>query len=382
MVKVRAREPNFSNSSKEMSSYPTIPGLDLPEVVVEHPIFSDEQMIETAFNWHRERGFPYRDMSPAVCMKEINELAETHERALIHTSLAYQIADSFHHHRMHASTAGMSAPFDSFNDDVKLKKAIRLTLKYTSIPHVQATGVLTLVSGTQACSNFRPGFACYLYKKYCPDNAVVLDSSTGYGGRLVGAIASRKVAYYIGIDPNIDTHNANLRMIETLGSPIKVELHNVPAEDFPAGSIANWCDFSFTSPPYFSKEHYSEADTQSWVRYKTGDAWRELFLRKMIELQFIALKPGSYNVVNIAPVKINSKVYPLDQWTVDLALETGFECVESKQFPLSTRFGANQAQEKQFEPVLIFRKPLSSGNAPAVVESATHLQAETVLSID
>jgi len=40
-------------------------------------------------------------------------------------------------------------------------------------------------------SNFRPAYAAYVYKKYCRGKAAkLLDISSGYGGRLVGAIAS------------------------------------------------------------------------------------------------------------------------------------------------------------------------------------------------
>lgn len=336
----------------------SIVGLALPVSIVAEPIFSDEQMIDAAFKWHRERGFPYRDLSPAICMKEINDLANTGESELIRTVVAYQVADTFNQHRSLAPILGKHSPFDSFHNDARLRKALELELQNTGVAQVTIGGMLGLVRNTQACANFRPGFACYLYRKYCPDNAVVLDTSTGYGGRLVGAIASRKVAHYIGIDPNTLTHAANLKMAETLGFADKVTLHNLPAEDLYPELIRESCDFSFTSPPYFSKEHYSDEDTQSWVRYKTGDEWREGFLRRMIELQFTALKPGSHNVINIAPVKIKKEIYPLDEWTVKLGIETGFEHVKTQQFPISRTFGAHLGENvKQFEPVLIFKKP-------------------------
>lgn len=293
-----------------------------------------------------------------MMMHEIQKLAEIEGKTLLTTPVAYQVADSFHKHRFHASANGMSSPFASFNDDKKLRKAIKLELKLANKPRIFAGGMMTLVNGTQACSNFRPGFACYLYREYCPDNATVLDTSTGYGGRLIGAVASQKVSRYIGIDPNVPTFEANQKMIADLklDQLMSFELYNLPAEDVPTEPLYEVCDFSFTSPPYFAKEIYSQDDTQSWKRYATGDAWRDGFLKKMLALTFSSLKPGSTAIVNIASVKLKGKTYPLDQWTVECGVSVGFEHVDTAQFPMQSRFGKGMEKEVAVEPVIIFKK--------------------------
>ena len=219
-------------------------------------------------------------------------------------------------------------------------------------------GKLLMVSGCQSLSNFRPGFAAYIYRQFCPPNAIVLDTSTGYGGRLVGFIGSGIDGFYIGIDPNTQTHAGNLRMAQELLFADRVELHNMPAEDVPHEAVAGRCDFAFTSPPYFRKEHYSDEDTQSWKRYQTGDAWRDGFLLPMMALQYAALKPNCYAVVNIADVKIKSKTYPLAEWTIDAGKAAGFEFVRRDEFPLTRRFGAGMDDEVATEPVLVFRRPV------------------------
>lgn len=319
-------------------------------------IFDDALMVDKAFEHHRAQGFPYRVLSPALCMQQINDLSRTEGKTLLHTTAAYQVADTYHPHRMHASATGKKAPFEAFNDDKKLRHAIELELKWRKLPRVFAGGYLTIVLGTQACSNFRPGFAVYLYREFAPDNAVVLDTSTGYGGRLVGAIASQKVSRYIGIDPNVPTHEGNLRLAADLGLSGMVELYNQPAEDVEHVLLADRCDFAFTSPPYFSKERYSTDATQSWVRYKTAEAWRQKFLLKMLELQYVALKAGSYSVINIAAVTIKDQKYALDEWTKEDAQKVGFTYVRTEQFPMQSRFGAHQDEEVAIEPVLVFKK--------------------------
>ena len=318
-------------------------------------IYSQEQIIDAAFTWFRANGFPYRNLAPHVSMQEINKLSQTEPDNLINTDMAYHVADTYHPHRFHAAAESMKSPYEAFMDDHLLRRAMRLCTESRTLSSRYFTE-LNIVSGTQAASNFRPGFASYLYRKYAPPNATVLDTSTGYGGRLVGFIASGLNGHYIGVDPNTETHAGNMRMAQELGFSDRVELHNLPAEDVPHEVVAGRCNFAFTSPPYFRKEHYSDEDTQSWVRYQTGDAWRDGFLVPMMALQYAALKSGSLAIVNIADVTIKNKRYPLADWTIDAGRTVGFEFVRREEFSLARRFGAGQDDEIATEPVLIFRK--------------------------
>lgn len=320
-------------------------------------LYSTEQIIDAAFAYFRATGFPYRKLPTHVCMQEINKLSKTDPDSLMRTDTAYHVADTYHPHRFHASAEKMRSPFDAFNDDRLLRRAVELTLEGgRSVPAGFWDG-LKIVQGTQAASNFRPGFAAYLYRRYCRPGMTVLDTSTGYGGRLVGFMASGIAGHYIGIDPNVPTHEGNLRMAADLGFTDRVELYNLPAEDVSHDAVAGRCDFAFTSPPYFAKEHYSDDDTQSWKRYSTGDEWRDGFLVPMLALQYAALKPGCTAIVNIADVKLRNKTYPLADWTRNAGMAVGFDYVRTDAFELTTRFGAGQDDEVATEPVIVFRKP-------------------------
>jgi hypothetical protein len=331
-------------------------GEDGNDVQAGEPVYSTEQVIDAAFRHFRAKGFPYRRLPVHVCLQEINKLATTEPEQLLHTNTGYEIGDTYHPHRFHASAEGMKSPLEAFADDNLLKRAIRLWLENGSMLGTDYWGTLGLVSGTQAVSNFRPGFACYLYRKYCEPGSVVLDCSAGYGGRLVGAIASGVVQLYIGIDPCKQTHGGNKRLAHDLGFSNRVKLYNLPAEDVDPKKLAGHCDFGFTSPPYFRKEHYSEEETQSYRRYPTGDGWRKGFLRPMLALQYAALKPGCYNLINIADVKIKSKSYPLESWAVEDGQAIGFEHVRTDRYELTHRYGSG-SDEVMTEPVIVFRKP-------------------------
>lgn len=319
-------------------------------------LFSDDEIVEAAFQHYRATGFPYRHIPVYVQLQEMNKLRATQGKDLIGTDLGYYVADSYHPHRLHASAKGMKSPLDAFADDKLLRRALAFQLTTGNIPEGYF-GSLNIVAGTQSCSNFRPGFAAYLYRKYCKPGDTVLDTSTGYGGRLVGFLASGIGGKYIGIDPNIPTHQGNTMLARTLGFADSVELHNLPAEDVPHETVAGRCDFSFTSPPYFCKEIYSEADTQSCNRYKSGDAWRDGFLIPMLKLTFAALKPGATAIVNIAPVKIGSTTYSLDEWTRECGQQVGFKYIRTDEFPMSRRVGKGMDDDVATEPVIVFEKP-------------------------
>lgn len=325
-------------------------------------IFPDAHVVDVAFDYFRARGFPYRDLPIYISMQQINALANTPSERLLKTINGYHVADTYHPHRFHGHADGKKSPQEAFTEDKLLHRTLALFMEHDGKVPADILSTLSVVSGTQACSNFRPGFALYLYREFCEfEGATVLDTSTGYGGRLVGFFASgmaNQGGTYIGIDPNVDTYEGNQRMTRDFGMEHAVELINLPAEDVPHEQVAERCDFAFTSPPYFSKEHYSEDETQSWKRYSSGNAWRLGFLRPMLALQYAALKPGRIAIINIADVTIGKKTYPLVDWTIDDAQSLGFEHVETREFRLQMRFGAHMPDEEASEPVIVLRKPL------------------------
>ena len=326
------------------------------------PIYDQEAIAEASFQYFRQTGWPERFLPVHVCLQELNALATADADTLLNTRVGYHIADTYHPHRFRASAEGMLAPYDAFHDDKLLRRAIKLCLDGGDRVGTRLFSELLVVSGTQAAANFRPGFAMMLYRQYCKRDAVVLDTSTGYGGRLTGFLASNCAGTYIGIDPNVPTHEGNLRLAQDLGFASNVELSNLPAEDVPHDLVRDRCDFAFTSPPYFAKEHYSDDDTQSWVRYKTGEEWRDGFLRRMLELQYAALKEGSYSLVNIADVTMRGRTYPLSKWCRDLAQDVGFSYIRTEPFPLNHRFGNGKDEPVPDEDVIVLRKGGASDN--------------------
>lgn len=324
----------------------------------EHPpLFAPDLIEEAAFAHFRQTGFPYRRVPVHVAMQRLNQLYGTGSRELLSSTLGYDVADSYHPHRFHATGMGHLSPVAAFESDKHLRRALRKELEAGRPVYAGYFGGLSIVSGVQPCSNFRPGVALHYYRRYCKSGAAVLDTSTGYGGRLVGFLASGLAGRYVGIDPNRETHVGNMRLAADLGFAKAVELHCLPAEDVDVKVLRNRCDFALTSPPYFNKERYSDDPTQSWVRYPTADEWQEGFLRPTLQLQFAALKRGAISVINIDDVKIRNVVHRLTEWTKTLAADAGFELIDEERLRLPAAFWHAEHDTDATEPVFIFRKP-------------------------
>ncbi len=320
--------------------------------------FSEEQILEAAFQHYRETGFPYPNLPLHICMEHINKLADTPMPELRGTNLGYRIADTYHPHRFDGHAIGMNSPRRAFEDDKLLRRALRLVMEDRGVLGYDLLRVLYIVAGTQANSNFRPGFASYMYRQYCQPGDTVLDTSTGYGGRLVGFMASGIAGKYIGIDPSVQTHESNTRMASELG--FDVELYNIPAEDMDLAAVENRCDFAFTSPPYFRKEVYADEDTQSSSRYSTADDWLEGFLKPMMRLQYAALKVGAASALNIADVEIGGVRIPLVDMAKAAANEAGFTHAGDGEFRLQKRFGGgHENADVSSEAMLFFRRGVS-----------------------
>ena len=77
--------------------------------------------------------------------------------------------------------------------------------------------------------------------------------SSGFGGRLLGAIACNRVSRYVGTDPCSQTMTGLRTMARELGRDgLEIELKKIGSEDLP--SDCNEFDPCFSSPPYFDTE--------------------------------------------------------------------------------------------------------------------------------
>lgn len=334
---------------------PTEPEAPKQPEVDRFQVYPQGNVMSEAFDYFRALGFPYRKLPLHVQMQEINALAAITDERALRSTRGYAVADTYHPHRYHAAAAGMRSPFDSFMSDKSLQRAIRFEIEEGSGSiGDKMFGAMALVHGTQACANFRPGYAMHLYRKFCQPGAAVLDPCLGYGGRLVGWIAANLGGTYSGCDPNEPTLMGNRALAEALAPVGSTLLMQLPFEEWAPRAAEASMDFAFTSPPYFAKELYSDDPTQSHIKFPTIEEWRVGFLAALMRGCFRLLKPGARLLINVADIDIGSEHFALEEMTVEEAKAAGFDSEDRLSFPVPQRAGQDEDHK---EPVFIFRKP-------------------------
>ncbi len=167
-----------------------------------------EQLIEEVFLKYRTKGFPYYSLTPEQKFRKLNNLRNYHHANLIVDGDILQrmhglsLAWSYFPASWSVRCGSMKTPLDVFNSDQDLRGAIAKHIKYRpeAITDAAIRRVVRFFSGAQGVSNFRPTAAAAVYHTFLPKaGGSVWDMSSGFGGRLLGAIACNHVSRYVGI---------------------------------------------------------------------------------------------------------------------------------------------------------------------------------------
>ena len=256
----------------------------------------------------------------------------------------------------------------------------------------------------QPAVNFPALTAKWIYENYTShieqdEPLHIYDSSAGWGGRIIGAMSSRKNTHYIGTDPNPDNFIPELGITryeyvakfynencvddysETLTKFFQVEKQGNTYELFQDGSelihenprfqkYEGKLDLSFTSPPYFNREQYSQDENQSFIAYGEYDDWRDNFLRPTLTTIYNYMKNDRYILWNIADIKIGKDTYyPLEQDSIDILEELGCEYKGRLKMLMTRMVGLDPTKSGiknsvkhngkayKFEPIFVFHKP-------------------------
>jgi hypothetical protein len=250
------------------------------------------------------------------------------------------LCNGFFPNRYEAVSLGEKSAFEAWHTDKLLERAIRFQFKVGDpvLPH-RVLRAVTMNCRTPTI--FRPTVARFVYQRYCSAGGTVWDPCSGFGGRLLGALAAG--VEYVGTDVDSATVEGNLALAKTLGREVRVE--KTPAEKFVPPPV----DLVFTSPPYFNRELYSQEEGQSWKQYSEFDGWVEGFLRPVVQKARKALRPTGRLVLNVANVRSHREAIPLVDVTMQVAQEEGFRLVETLRMPLPKLNRDNPS-----EPVLVF----------------------------
>ncbi|NGX43581.1 MAG: hypothetical protein K940chlam7_01879, partial [Chlamydiae bacterium] len=176
-------------------------------------------------------------------------------------------------------------------------------------------------------SEFNPiaviGIITLLKEKFGLDTTAgihMLDTSAGWGGRLVGALADQRVMSYTGFDPNTKMREAYSKLSEIYSeqSTTAVRMFCKPSEELTRSDIekdvdgssgfSSQFDLLLTSPPYWNTEKYSNEPTQSWKRYPDLTDWTIDYLFQTLFKAASFLKIGGFAAINIADVRKEKQI--------------------------------------------------------------------------
>ena len=320
-----------------------------------------ERLVEWLFNLIRSRdnAVPLHTWNDDMFNKIVSNLCD------IDTNVTYQNG-SFNLNNMGANIltqffpeildvvkSGKVSHRDFFKDDKRLVGYCRTVLKYCTSP-LEMFKMMSF-RGSSRCYNFRPATAKALYELYGKENSKVLDTSSGFGGRLLGFFTAKNTAEYVGIDPNTaDSCNKFIEFMQMrFGINKKAYVNKIGSEDFTIENYPqyeNYFDISFTSPPYFNIERYSDDITQSHVKFNTYDSWVDGFYRNTIYNSCNALKLDGTFAVNI------SWVDNIKEYTEEFLNDCGFYIVKEDKYllrihPRESLYGSDKISK--YEPIWV-----------------------------
>jgi hypothetical protein len=323
------------------------------------------------FEHYRREGFPVYSLKRDQRRQELLDLLIADHAGIIDKQgrikqTMHGLALAWHYHPLAWTVrcGNRKTPIELFSDDRLFIRAIE---RRTKLGNAFSDGglrkILRTFSSTQSVSNFRPTAAAAVYHRFLPKHGgVVWDMSSGFGGRLLGALACDRVDKYIGTDPSTyamdglrEMADELVPMAEQFGRrSLEVELHRVGSEDFVPER--NSIDICFSSPPFGpGHEKYSDEPTQSYKKFPTRREWLHGFIGATLRNCAHGLKRGGILAINIASVA----AYPnLAKVFVKFAEDNGWRLIETLQLQMSKMVGLKHIGRSAFktEPIFVFRK--------------------------
>jgi len=317
-----------------------------------------EEFAQEIFNYYRQEGFPYYSTDKESRDRDFNKLIKYDRSQMFENDIVKQsmhglgLAWSYFPNSFDVRCGDKMTPYEAFMDDEIFMKVIKKRLKMgTYISDSGIRKMLKIFTGVQAVSNFRPTAAAAIYDLFLrnSDGGIVWDMSGGWGGRLLGAIASG-VDTYIATEPSIDTWLGLNEIAIDYGKDINIEIYCMGSEEYKP--MKNSLDFCFTSPPYFDLEKYSDEESQSYIKFSEKNAWIEGFLKQTFENCYYGLKSEGIMAINIADIK--GKELEIDM--IKVAKQVGFKLKNKLRLTLSNINLRNKKNKFKYEPIYLFIK--------------------------
>jgi len=341
-----------------------------------------ETWVEEVFQYYRHTyGFPYHVVSPTKVRDLLALVRGVQTEGLVDGNMirwsgtGMMLCSHFFPHLWNVPVRDIGrgdkfrrTAWDAFQIDDALRDCIRLSFR---MKVGRGCGVMPndlLDSFGCGCgqwwvgvpSRFKPSTAKFMWERYAPVGGVVYDYAAGWGGRLLGALSSKKDLTYVAVDPSKETWDGlqklNLAAQEVYKHPTeRCRIERVGSEDFCPTELHGKVDIAFSSPPYFNLEAYSTDAAQSHVRHSDLDGWLTGYMFKTVENCFTMVKSGGRFAINIKDTQPYSFVDRILAYTRSL----GFVDETMWQMEMKQRRGHGMPNDVHFnyEPIYVFQKP-------------------------
>lgn len=183
-----------------------------------------------------------------------------------------------------------------------------------------------LTAGLANSSFYRPHLSKQIISMTKKKNGTLFDPCAGWGGRMLGAVACDW--NYISCEPNIETYNNLLKIVNFIDKKDNVTIHNQPVEDYLQRNDLKNVDVVLTSPPYFNLEIYTGDSNQSYNKFQSYDSWNNNWLIPLIEECLRIINPNGISAWNV----MNFKKYDLVDSVIKTHEKNGWKLVNTVGF--------------------------------------------------
>jgi DNA modification methylase/predicted RNA methylase len=180
---------------------------------------------------------------------------------------------------------------------------------------------------TYVCNNFSLQFCYNIIMDTVGKGAKILDPSSGWGDRIIAALASQAETYR-GTDPNPDLAPVYKKIVDSIKNwePYKrvsiedmhkrfyVHQNYFEKEEIEPESF----DLALTSPPYYTFEEYNNA--QNGLTYQE---WLNQVYTPYMELMYRSVKPTGWIVVYVENFSYKGQKIPLQDDTISIINNLG-----------------------------------------------------------
>jgi len=229
-----------------------------------------------------------------------------------------------------------------------LEKALITNLSMHSTPYKsEIRRMLTMTGGLGNVTKYRTVTSKSIIQFYKAKR--VLDPCSGWGGRLLGCLASGDDYYYVGCEPDPNTAKGLNNILADPTIPVTVRSRGMIIEKPAEIALSELeqmekFDMILTSPPYFNLELYTDGE-QSTNIYNSWDSWSKKWLKKIILGCLSCLKEGGVSCWSVKNFK-SDKFYPLADVTKKIHEEAGWKLMKTVTMTGSARPGGNRIDKE------------------------------------